>query len=297
MSRVPRGRIRAAALVLVATTTGAHSRAPGEIWSGTSAGFDVRWTSAEIDVRQGDRQVFSARNWAYAGLGHFVAANRRAGETRPPDCNYRKEIRIIALVGAMMSLEDRTEITCRKEAHPGGMARLITVDLAATGPLALAGRDAIGRVDPRQPGRAVLLNQLFPAGDVLSALADAPPLRDVLRRSGTAPATIDALINAVADASGEGDACYIVPFDLLAAFAFDRADDAKLVIRLGLPGDGPCRMDMTTADLSFAIPQSLTRAVRRAASGEEGFFADRSEGFAAGKLTTIELHSGRGDEP
>jgi hypothetical protein len=287
-------RTLAAALVVIATATGAHARATGEIWSGTSAGFEVHWTKNDINVRQGGRRVFSARDWVKAGLAHFIAVNRSSGDMQPPNCDYQRSIRIVALVGAMMSLEDRTEISCRREAHPGGMTRLITVDLAVTGALAEAGRDAIGRVDPRHPGRAVLLTQLFPGEEILSALASAPPLRDVLRRTGTRPKTLPALLDAVADASGEGDACYIVPIDLLSAFAFDRLDGKHIIMQLGLPGDGPCRMNLTTSDLSFATPESLALAVQRAAGGEEGFLANRGESIAAGRVTTIELHSGRG---
>jgi hypothetical protein len=291
MISVLRNHTFAAALALIATAAGAHA---GEIWSGRSAGFQVRWTERDIDVRRGTRRVFSAREWANAGLIHFLAANRGARDMRPPDCNYRRDIRIIALVGAMMSLEDRTEFSCRNEAHPGGMTRMITVDLATMGRLAQAGRDAIGRVDPRAPGRAVLLTRLFPAADVQAALAGAPPLRDVLLRTGTEAATLPALLHAVTDAAGEGDACYVVPSDLLAAFAFDRLDGERVVLRLGLPGDGPCRMNLTTADLSFAIPASLAMAVQDADNGSAGFLAARGARLAAGRVTTIVLHSGHG---
>ncbi|HEX2886661.1 hypothetical protein [Vineibacter terrae] len=287
-------RLLALVLVLAATAGGARAQAPAAIWSGTSAGFDVQWTTGDIVVRRGQQPVFSARDWAQAGLAHFIDVNRDTRSARPPDCTLTRSLRIVALVGTMMSLEDGFETTCRREAHPGGMTRLLTVNLAKPGSLAQAGRDAIGRVDPDQPGRAVLLTDLFPASDVLAGLAGAPPLRDVLRRAKSTPATLPALLEAVAYASGEGDACYSVPADLLAAFAFARLDGERIVMRLGLPGDGPCRMNLTTADMPFALPESLTPAVRKAAAGQEGFLADRAETIAAGRRTVIELQSGRG---
>ena len=119
-------------------------------------------------------------------------------------------------------------------------------------------------------------------------------MRDVLRRAGTQPTGLPALLDAVIDASGEGDSCYVVPPDLLAAFAFNRLDGERIVIRLGLPGDGPCRMNLTVAELSFAIPTSLALAVQKAASGEAGFLADQDKGVAASRITTIALHAGRG---
>ncbi len=287
-------RLLALALVLAAAAGGAQAQAPAAIWSGTSAGFDVQWTTGDIVVRRGKQAVFSARDWAQAGLAHFIDVNRDTKSARPPDCTLTRSLRIVALVGAMMSLEDSSENTCRREAHPGGMTRLLTVDLAKPGSLAQAGRDAIGRVDPDQPGRAVLLTDLFAAGDVLAGLAAAPPLRDVLRRAKSTPTTLPALIEAVAYASGEGDGCYSVPPDLLAGFAFARLDGDRIVMRLGLPGDGPCRMSLTTADMPFALPASLAPAARKAAARQEGFLADQAEAIAAGRRTVIELHSGRG---
>ncbi len=285
------------ALILVATAAKARTGAPGEIWSGTSAGFDLRWAENDITVRRSGRRVFSARDWAGAELAHFVAANATDEKGRPPDCTYRQAVRIVSLVGAMMSLEDSVTITCRREAHPAGLTRLITVDLSAAGPLADAGRDAIGRVDPRRPGRAMLLTGIFPAADVMSALAGTTPLRDVLRRKGIRPRTLPEFVGTVTDASGEGDACFVVPPDLLASFAFDRIEGDRVVVRLGLPGDGPCRSNLTTADLTFALPASLAPAVRRAGTGEAGFLADRGRRIAAGRVTTIDLRSGRGGGP
>lgn len=276
---------------LAATSAGARAQTPGVIWSGTSAGFDVQWTDSDITVHRGQQPVFSARAWAEAGLAHFIAVNRAAGRAQPPDCTLLRSIRLLAVVGPMMSLEDQFEINCRREAHPGGMVRLITVNLAATGSLAQAGPDAIGRVDTRQPGRAVLLSDLFSEASILPALAGAPPLRDVLRRAKREPATLPALIDAVAHAMSAGDGCYTVPPDLLASFAFHRLDAERVVMRLGLPGGGPCRLNLTTADVSFAVPETLASALRKAADRQEGFLRDQA---APGRSAVIELRSGHG---
>ncbi len=287
-------RVLTLLLGIVSMTNAACAQRGPAIWSGSSAGYEVRWTASEIDVRRGDRRVFSAREWANEGLTHFIAANRSAGETRAPDCNYRRSIRIVSMVGSMLSLEDSSEISCRQEAHPGGMTRLITVDLSKSGSLAHAGGDALGQVDTAKPERAVLLTSLFPAADVLAALAAASPVRGVLRAVNAKPATLPALLSAIADARGEGDACFIVPSDLLSAFAFDRMDGQRVIVRLGLPGDGPCRTNLTTSDLSFAIPAALAPALQNAASGAAGFLEARGEQIAAGRVTVITLHSGRG---
>lgn len=296
MRRWSRWRAFAVALVLLGTPVAGQAERAGDIWAGASAGFAVQWSRSDIAVHRGKQLVFSASDWAKAGLAHFLMVNRSAGGTAPPDCDYQRHMRIVALVGTMMSLEDRVEISCRREAHPGGMTRLITVDLAASGPLAQAGRDAIGRIDTRHPGQAVLLTKLFPATDVLAALASTPQLREVLQRTGANPRALPELLAAVGGASGQGDDCFIVPDDLLGSFAFDRLDQDRIVLQLGLPGDGPCRMNLTTATSRFAMPDALAAAVRRAASGEAGFLADRGEAIALGRRTEILLRTGRGGE-
>lgn len=262
------------------------------IWSGKSGGLTIAWTTADITATQGGNSVFSAHDWAQTGLNHFVSVSRTAATPSPPDCNYTRTLKIVAVVRAMVSFEDATEITCRKEAHPGGMTRLITLDLSSREPIVESGPDAIGQVDAKRPGKAVLLTRLFPADDVFKALSATAPIQSAVRASGSEPRTLAALIQAVGDATGEGDNCYIIPTDLLAHFAFDRVEGGRVVIRLGLPGDGPCRMKLTSFDTSFAIPSGIASALEAASAGKEGFLAKEGARIAAGRVTTIRLRSG-----
>jgi hypothetical protein len=198
----------------------------------------------------------------------------------------------VAVVGALVSFEDAAEIACRKEAHPGGMTRLITLDLSSREPLVESGEDAIGQIDTNRPGKAVLLTRLFPADEVFKALSALPPIQSALRAAGVRPQTLPALVQAVADATGEGGNCYIIPPDLLGHFTFDRIEGGRVVIRLGLPGDGPCRMKLTSLDASFAIPPRIAGALEAAAAGREGFLAAEGARIAAGRFTRIALRSG-----
>jgi hypothetical protein len=287
-----------AALVAVGVFGGqaSASDAAGAIWSGNSGGLTITWTSSNITASQNGKQVFSARAWAEAGLRHFISANRTAGTASPPACDYTRTLRIVSIVGPMVSFEDATEFTCTKEAHPGGMTRLITLDLSSRQPLVEAGHDAIGRVDPERPGKAVLLTRLFPAEQIFKALSALPPIQSALRSAGSQPQTLPALVQAVSDSTGEGENCYIIPPDLLASFAFDRVEDGRVVIRLGLPGDGPCRMKLTSFDMRFAVPSQIAGALQAAAAGKEGFLAAEGSRIVAGRSTKITLRSGGGRE-
>jgi hypothetical protein len=62
-----------------------------------------------------------------------------------------------------------------------------------------------------QPGRAVLLTRLFPAPEILSELASTPLLREIMRRTDSKPVTLQALLDAVVDANGRNDECFVVP--------------------------------------------------------------------------------------
>lgn len=283
-------RIAAIAAVLL-TAPGAFAQTA--IWSGDSGGFTVTWTDADITARHGDKLAFSARDLAGAGLAHFVAANRRGG-SKAPDCDYQRRFRIAALVGSLLSLEDRTEFTCTREAHPGGTTRLITLDLASPKPVAEVGEDAIGRIDTKSPGKALLLTQLFPPEEVLKVLAAATPIKKALRRAEIEAKNLPALVEAVTYATGEDDGCYEVPPDLLARFAFDSLDGDRIIVRLGLPGDGPCRMALTEVPLVFTVPGALSEPLRAAATGSAGFLAEEAKRIANGRATTISLRSGKG---
>lgn len=292
MRRIPLTLARIAAIA-VALLTAPSTFAQTAIWSGNSGGFTVTWTQADITARRGDNLAFSARDLAKAGLAHFVAANRRGG-LKTPDCDYERRFRIAALVGSLLSLEDRAEFTCTKEAHPGGATRLITIDLANPKPVAEIGADAIGRIDTKSPGKAVLLTHLFPAEEVLKVLATAPPIEKALRRAEITAKTLPALIEAVTYATGEDDGCYEIPPDLLARFAFDGLDGNRIVVRLGLPGDGPCRMALTEVPLVFTIPGTLSEPLRAAATGSAGFLGKDAKRLFGDQETTITLRSGKG---
>jgi hypothetical protein len=288
--------MRGVLLALLASVSGfggqAGSNAAGVIWSGKSGGLTIEWSTADITAAQGDKKVFSARDWAEAGLRHFIAVSRSAGMTSPRDCDYTRTFRIVAVVGPLISFEDAAEITCRKEAHPGGMTSLITLDLSNRQPVGEAGSDAIGQIDLERPGKAVLLTPLFPAEEVFRALSGLPAIESALRAAGAKPRTLPAMVQAVADATGEGANCYVIPSDLLGHFAFDRMEGGRVVIRLGLPGDGPCRMNLTRLDASFAIPVRIAGALEAAAAGKEGFLAAEGTRVAGGRVTTIQLRSG-----
>jgi hypothetical protein len=174
------------------------------------------------------------------------------------------------------------------------MTRLITLDLSSRQPLVEVGHDAIGRVDTERPGKAVLLTRLFTAEQIFKALSALPPIQSALRNAGTQPQALPELVQAVADSTGEGENCYIIPPDLLASFAFDRLEDGRVVIRLGLPGDGPCRMKLTSLDVSFIVPPQMASALEAAAAGKEGFLASEGSRIAAGRSTKITLRSGGG---
>ena len=288
-------RLIAAVLVSVAALGGEASKSnppPETIWAGKSGGVMITWTTSNITAVRGESRVFSAREWAESGLRHFIAVSHTAATPAPPECDYRRTFRIVAVVGPLVSFEDVTEITCRKEAHPGGMTRLITLDLSSPQPLVEVGQDAIGRIDGSQPGKAVLLTGLFPAGEVLNTLKALPPLQSALKAAGARPQSVPALLEAVGDARGEGENCYVIPPDLLTHFAFDHLQGGQVVIRLGLPGDGLCRMKLTTLDANFPIPASLSSSLQAAATGREGFLAPEGLRIAATRATQITLRSG-----
>jgi hypothetical protein len=194
----------------------------------------------------------------------------------------------------MISFEDAAEFTCRKEAHPGGMTRLITLDLKRPEKLVERGADAIATVDPNNPGKAVLLTQLFPSEQVFTVLRALSPIEKALKNAGVPANSLPQLVQAVAGSTGEGQNCYSIPTDLTSAFAFDRVEAGQVKVKIGLPGDGLCRMNLTKLEAVFQIPPKLAEPLQAAANGKQGFLGKDAARIANGQSTTISLHSARG---
>ncbi len=240
--------------ILLCLPVAGRAQRHGAFWTGESGGYQITWTERDLVARKGATTVFSAREFAKAGLAHYVEAGREPSSGKMPACIYERRFRLIAVVGTVMSFSDRYYASCPKEAHPGGETRFTTIDLAAGGTLAYKGRDAFGIIESEDRGKALLLTDFVSPQAVYEKLRSAPLVVRLLGQEANSPKprNLAELMEQLSGKLGEGEDCVSVPKDILSRFAIRRADPGGSIISLGFPGAGPCRDELTTVDLQFS---------------------------------------------
>ena len=275
-----------------------QGRPPGNVfWSGESNGFKITWSGSDLIAQKDAVVAFSARAFARQGLAHFVSAVKDPTTGKVPSCVYERRFRLVAVVGTLMSFSDRYYSSCEKEAHPGGETRFTTIDLAKHGGVAYKGPDSFGEIEPSQPGMAVRLTDIFPEQDVYERLRADPLMTKTLdaNTGEPTPRTLPELMKTLSGQRGRDQNCFVIPNDLLTRFAFYHVVDGRIEMQLGLPGDGPCRDDLTQVGLLFSIPSNLKIPLEHAITGGAAGVLMKDVDRKTGESETIvRLRTGRG---
>jgi hypothetical protein len=196
---------------------------------------------------------FSYESWAEWSFRRERAA---AGDA---DAGCMREIKVtpVAWLMPLLSLREELYQSCPRAAHPGGETRLTTlaVDL---------NEHSLGSPRP------VVLTELYDAAVVSEALRRDPLVEKALQGKDV-PAELGALVRALAETPPvlDGKHCYSFPEDLLSRFAFHHREGSNVAVRLGLPGAGPCRYELTELGLLLPIPAILERTFERMQSAPE----------------------------
>jgi len=289
--------IAALAPIAVGTCSYAQQERTGDVlWSGESNGFRITWSGSNLIARKDAVVVFSARAFARQGLAHFVSVVKDPTTGKVPGCAYERRFRLLAVVGTLMSFSDQYYSSCEKEAHPGGETRFTTIDLAKNGAVTYIGQDSLGEIKSSQLGKAVRLTDVFPEQEVYERLRAHPLIIQTLDAitGEPTPRTLRVLMSSLSGQRGSGQNCFLIPNDLLSRFTLSRIEDGRIEVKLGLPGDGPCRDDLTQVSLLFSIPSNLRIPLDRAKNSEEGFLMKDGDPLAGKSETIVRLRTGKG---
>ncbi len=113
------------------------------------------------------------------------------------------------------------------------------------------------------------------------------------RALGKQPAatTLPELLDALARTPPvlEAEHCFSFPEDLLARFAFHHLTRDGVAVRLGLPGAGPSRANLTQLGLELALPPALREALQQAATQQAGILMDSATKLAEGRESVLRL--------
>ena len=259
------------------------SSSPGKtaakvVWTGKSGGFEIRWTTADIQawpLTQPDRLVFSAARLAHRGFQTFISPPNLDGSEE--HITYEREFTLLSVVGSIISLRDELYYYVKPSAHPGVEIRFTAIDLAKPGVVPDPWAIEEG-FNLKKLGKVAKLTDYFPESEVLQTLLNNAIIKEAL--GGESPSSLVKLFSLFKEQSMEikGVPC-VFPRDFLTRFAFHHLQGDRVAVRLGLPSvGGAYRSFHADLDLLLPIPPALKNPLAQAASGQEGFLlADRKK--------------------
>jgi len=234
------------------------------IWSGTSGGFAIRWTTKEISATA--NPPAKRRPIVFSDTGLAIVDFSALGSRQSGDCDFQRVSRVLSIVGPLISLEHADELRCGQ----GGAVTRRTQTVA---------------IDLTNPQRRPALTDLFPDRAVLSALSSAPPLQNTLaalhaRAPQSTAAFVHLLVGAPSVCNGK------FPQDFLNRFSFARVRGNQVLVWENLP------LDCKTNVVSFwlPIPAARSAAFTAAANRKQGFLLGDEASIARGRGTTILYH-------
>jgi hypothetical protein len=246
------------------------STSPGVIWEGDSAGWHVLWTESELVAFKTPKDSPPAFFLTEALTAEFSRDENE--DAMSEGCVRDVSARVLSVVGPYLSYEEVTTTWCGNGAAAAKGerdGRYVTVDLSAS------------------PPHPVDLTAVFPEESVLAALRASPLLR--LSFAGPSPpASVRELTTIIATSPPPAppSACFAVPADLLGRFAFHHVEHSggfKVALRIGLPGTGACRGEVTRLEATLPAPPQLEAALTEAAGRDDGMLMRDMDAIAGAR--------------
>lgn len=255
------------------------------IWTGTSGGFAIRWTTADLQarpVKKPGRLAFSAAELSRRGFRTFISPPNLDGSEKR--VNYERKFTLLAVVGSILSLKDELYYEIIPSAHPGGETRFTAIDLAKSGKVSDPWAVEEG-LNPKKLGKVAKLTDYFPEKEVLKALLSNAIIQEALE--GESPRSLAEFL-ALLKSPRIDEITYSIPRDLLTRFVFHHLQENQVAVRLGLPSaTSPARYMHAELELFLPIPPTLKESLTLAAVGKEGFLMAGQEKIASEAVTLI----------
>ena len=234
------------------------------IWSGSSAGYPIRWTTKEISATANPPS--STRPVIFSDIGLTILDFSEAGSTQTSNCDFERRSTVLSVVGPWLSLQHDDSMHCGNGTETTQRTQALAIDLT-------------------HPKRRPLLTEIFPERAVLLALLNAPPLNHTLTALHAAqPQTTAALVALLANSKAVCGSAF--PKDFLNRFAFRQVRGGQVLVRLGLPAG--CKASEVLVWLP--VPAAQTRSFAQAAARKQGFLLADQPAIAKGRTTTILYH-------
>ncbi|HZE20690.1 MAG TPA: hypothetical protein VE082_01435 [Desulfobaccales bacterium] len=261
---------------------------PQFFWSGTSGGFAICWTSADIQARpekNPTQLAFSVTRLARRGFQAFISPPNLYDTIK--NINYERKFALLSVAGSIVSLKDELYYEIIPSAHPGGETRFTAIDLTKRGEAVYVSPPEadLFELDLARLGKVAKLTDYFPEPEVFKALLNHHIIQKAL--AGESPPSLTELL-ALLNSKHIDNIPYLIPRDLLTRFAFHHLQGNKVAVRLGLPSaSGAARYLHAELELMLPIPPALKKPLTLAASGKEGFLMADRQKIAGDALTRL----------
>jgi len=258
------------------------------IWSGSSGGYAVQWTTSDINAQSASNPA-NVRYSAEAQAQEEITRIKKDNEEEPRACTYDQDYTLMSVVGSVISIQDHYYLGCEREAHPSGESRFVAVDLSKPSKVPTRRSEDM---DYAMPENVILLTEIFREEDILRALLADSLIKKALAESENpeTPKTLAQLLAAfdtgVSVATDDRN-CYSVSEDLLTRFAFHHIEGDKVAVRIGLSGNGLCREFLTQIGILLPIPERLKASLANASAGKEGFLMKDQKRISGGQKARI----------
>ncbi len=234
------------------------------IWSGTSDGYQIAWSTKEITAKL--KHPSAGRPIAFSDMGLTVLDFSRIGDMQSGNCDFSRASSLLSVVGSYLSIRHDDQMRCGNTNAPARRTQVVAIDL-------------------RAPQRRPMLSDVFGSAAVYGGLLHATPVLATLSAAHAPhPRDLPQLLKQLRASGPVCDAGF--PADLLGRFSFADVRAGTVLVRLSLP------LDCRTADIGLwlTIPSALQRPLQLAATRKEGFLSDAEPGIAKGRATTILYH-------
>lgn len=217
------------------------------IWSGRSAGYEVRLTSNNLTIgRAGEPRPF------YSARSQFLT---ELGTIEPDDELHEAHWELLSVVGPLVSVEEGGGGYVKGTAHPYAYRRYVAMDM-------------------RKRGKPAVLSELFPKRALYEALMADTIVQQAL--AGKKPGNFEALMTALDGYVGP-DCEYRFDRDMLSSFAFHHVKGNRVAVRIGLThGCEAARGALTVLGMYLPIPAALAGDLAAAQSRKVGFLQERA---------------------
>lgn len=251
------------------------------IYQSTVASVRVTWATSDLRLDSNDGTELS-----FCELSKREISSAQGFENMSM-IFYRREIRIVSLIGSLLSVRDDIRYGNRDESNqpgaPTATSDLYTIDLS---------RPYTGTENEDKPIKTPLTN-FFDAQSIYIQLIKDKDIRQAIKEQndGRVPERFGDFQKLLAEKGGIDfeNYRYTIYEDFLEHFSLDSVDGSNIKVRITFPSRQNRVLDSSDKLIVLPIPETLRSALQKAKAQESGFLSSDGPSLFRDAATLIDL--------